>query len=282
MEQGTAQWLELRRTKIGASDAPVIMGQSPWNTPYGLWMEKLGLKEKPKTQAMQFGLKNEENVRWILMERKGILVSPEVIISNKRPWMMASLDGIDETRRFIVEIKSANAEDHAIANAGGVPEKYKHQLLHQLEVTELPMAWYCSWHKGEVAIVEFLYEPEEAKRMVKEEEEFFRCMEEMEAPRLCDRDYVEREDCEWIEKAKEWLSVHRRVRELSVLENVLRKDLIALAGSSNSKGAGIRLSKGYRQGAIDWKMAEKELEMSLQKFRKEGSETWRLTDEETT
>jgi len=30
LEQGTPQWLAWRRAGIGASEAPVIMGLSPW------------------------------------------------------------------------------------------------------------------------------------------------------------------------------------------------------------------------------------------------------------
>ena len=40
--QGTSEWLENRKNHIGASDAPVVMGVSPWDTPYKLWENKLG------------------------------------------------------------------------------------------------------------------------------------------------------------------------------------------------------------------------------------------------
>ncbi len=38
--QNTPEWHAFRRKRIGASDAPVIMGISPWKTPYQLWIEK--------------------------------------------------------------------------------------------------------------------------------------------------------------------------------------------------------------------------------------------------
>ncbi len=51
--QHSNEWLELRKNKIGASDAPIIMKVSPWKTPYRLWEEKLGLTECVSNQAMK-------------------------------------------------------------------------------------------------------------------------------------------------------------------------------------------------------------------------------------
>lgn len=40
--QNTQEWEKFRLQKIGASDAPIIMGVSPWKTPFQLWLEKQG------------------------------------------------------------------------------------------------------------------------------------------------------------------------------------------------------------------------------------------------
>ncbi len=57
MQQNTPEWLEYRKTKIGASDAPILMNCSPWSSPYDLWMEKKGMKAPKKmTPAMQRGI----------------------------------------------------------------------------------------------------------------------------------------------------------------------------------------------------------------------------------
>ena len=41
MQQGTPEWLALRKTKITATDACVIMGSSRWKTKTQLYREKL-------------------------------------------------------------------------------------------------------------------------------------------------------------------------------------------------------------------------------------------------
>ena len=36
------QWLELRRTGIGGSDAPTIVGVNPYSSRYALYLDKIG------------------------------------------------------------------------------------------------------------------------------------------------------------------------------------------------------------------------------------------------
>lgn len=40
---GTPEWVEARRTFIGASDAPAVLGLSPWATPLDVWADKLDI-----------------------------------------------------------------------------------------------------------------------------------------------------------------------------------------------------------------------------------------------
>ena len=43
--QGSAEWHEHRRKHRNASETPIVVGCSPWQTPYQLWQHKLGLTE---------------------------------------------------------------------------------------------------------------------------------------------------------------------------------------------------------------------------------------------
>lgn len=144
--QGSEEWLELRKSHIGASDAPVIMGVSPWKSIYQLWQEKVGFSiPRGCSPAMQRGLNLEPLARETFTEMTGIYVEPSVIFSFKNPWMMASLDGIDSTGKYIVEIKCAGESDHAAAIRKEIPSKYYPQLQHQLAVCELESMYYFSF-----------------------------------------------------------------------------------------------------------------------------------------
>src|SRR5271170_7079883 len=140
--QNTPEWEEMRKTKVGASDAPVIMEVSPYKTPYQLWQEKLSLATSKQNYAMQRGHEMEPMARAAFEELTGLMVTPMVKFHPLHAWMMASLDGVDVSGQNIAEIKCAGKEDHEIALSGQIPEKYFPQLQHQLEVCQLEMAYY--------------------------------------------------------------------------------------------------------------------------------------------
>ena len=154
MQQGSPEWLKFRRSKIGASDAPIIMGMSPWKTPYELWLEKTQDVKTEENASMSFGKANEAAARQLFEEMTGFLMMPnKMAINPLLEWQIASLDGIDIFQEDIVEIKCANAKDHELAKNQMVPDKYMHQLQHQMACADVEYAYYFSYHKGEGIIV---------------------------------------------------------------------------------------------------------------------------------
>ena len=47
LDQRTDAWFEWRKNGITASESPVIVGLSPYQTPWRLWAEKTGFMERP-------------------------------------------------------------------------------------------------------------------------------------------------------------------------------------------------------------------------------------------
>jgi putative phage-type endonuclease len=59
-----AAWLQWRRLGVGASDIAAIVGLSPWQSPYSLWCEKVGLTEgQAETEAMAHGRYAEHAIK---------------------------------------------------------------------------------------------------------------------------------------------------------------------------------------------------------------------------
>lgn len=145
-EQSTDEWLSWRRGGIGASDAPVVMGLSPWQTDGELFLLKTGQKaERPANDAMQRGKRLEPVARLAYVNHTGIDVAPVCVQSCEHPWMRASLDGLSADGRHVVEIKCPGEKDHRLAGSGSVPEKYYPQLQHILAVTGLGEIYYWSF-----------------------------------------------------------------------------------------------------------------------------------------
>lgn len=281
LKQNTPEWLEARRNKLGASDAPIIMGISPWKTPYQLWEEKLGLgKDIPMNSYMQRGLYMEESARQCFERQTGLIVFPQVLYHDKYEWMMASLDGIDFSHKNIVEIKCPGNVDHGKALEGKVPDKYFPQLQHQMEVAGLDEAWYFSFDGIDGKAIKVYRDDKYAANMIKKEEIFWECVQNLEAPKFTERDFIEKNDELWIAACEEWKKCHNQLESLKDREEELRDTIIALSGRSNAKGGGVRLSRVVRKGSVDYKSIPELREVDLDKYRKSPIESWRLTNHE--
>lgn len=274
MEQQTQEWLQFRKNKIGASDAPIIMKQSPWKTPYQLWREKMDLDEPESNFAMNKGHEMEPIARKTLEDKLGMPLFPSVKLHNERSWMMASLDAISFDECTVAEIKCPGKDDHASALAGQVPEKYFPQLQHQIEVCGVEMVYYFSFHGEENALLKVYRDDKYIKRLINEEEKFLECINNFEVPELMDRDYEHHTDAKWYKLAE-------RLKEIKMLqaeEETIKKELIALANGRNAMGAGIKISKCLRKGTIDYSKIPELQGVDLGQYRKKSTEYWRFLE----
>jgi putative phage-type endonuclease len=176
--QGSEEWLEMRRKKIGASDIPIILGVSPWKTILGLWKEKMGLVPSPmKNYAMSRGILLEEPARKKFIESVGFEVKPAVKFHSKYPWLMASLDGISNCGKYIVEIKCAGKKDHALALTGQLPKYYIPQVQTQIEVSGVIQAYYYSFDGDEGKTIDVERDDTMIEQIIECGSYFYNCME---------------------------------------------------------------------------------------------------------
>src|SRR5438105_377121 len=77
--QGSAEWHEHRRKHRNASETPVVLGVSPWQTPYQLWQAKLGLVRPEVTSAMLRGTELEPAARAVYEARTALALQPLVL-----------------------------------------------------------------------------------------------------------------------------------------------------------------------------------------------------------
>ena len=282
MKQGSKEWLQHRKNYIGASDAPIIMGVSPWRTRYQLWEEKLGLNGgQEETEAMRYGKRKEEEARRAYEDYTGNLLSTDekdtLIYHPTKKFMMASLDGITFDRSIAVELKNANAEDHALAKKGIVPEKYYPQVQHQFACESFNVLHYFSYREGDRALVEVTFDRPYIDRLFEEETRFWDLVLNLEAPELTDRDYCQLEnDSDWKKLASEWSTITRQLADLEKKEKSYREALIAKANGMNARGCGVSLSKIVRKGAVDYKKIPELIGIDLEPYRKDPSESWRI------
>src|SRR5262245_28628649 len=60
-----------RRTGIGASEVPAILGLSPYATPAAVWLEKVGMATRRETASMRTGIALEGAVLKLAADQTG-------------------------------------------------------------------------------------------------------------------------------------------------------------------------------------------------------------------
>lgn len=279
--QQTPEWLEFRKGRIGASDAPIIMGVSPWTTPYQLWLEKTSITPpKEKNWAQDRGLTLEDKARKKLEEMTGLCFFPEVVTHPEYEWMMASLDGMELGRKHIAEIKCPGFEDHSTALLGDIPEKYYPQLQHQLEVCGLDMIYYFSFDGENGVLLECHRDDKYIKKMIIKEKAFFNCMQDLIAPDMVDKDHRTRDSELWLKTSQRLILLQPSLKDArSILEQEeeLKKQLISLSEGQSSIGGGVKLSKSLRKGSVEYSRIPELGTVDLDAYRKDPSEVWRVS-----
>lgn len=145
LKQNTPEWRQFRRTHIGASDAVVIMGLSPWCSPLKLYEQKIFDLEVQENIYMARGKELEPIALANFEKDTGLIMFPMCIQHETIPYMSASMDGLNLYKTIGLEIKCPGKSDHAKALKGEIPKKYYPQLQHQMEVCELPRIFYYSF-----------------------------------------------------------------------------------------------------------------------------------------
>ena len=137
------QWLEVRKSGIGSSDAAAAVGLNPYKSQLELWMEKTG-----RATAHEDGSSMDSPMYW------GTLLEPYVAVAYMQktdrkvrkinavlqhptfPFMLANIDRevVGSAEVQILECKTAGEYGSRLWRSG-VPEYVQLQVQHQLAVT---------------------------------------------------------------------------------------------------------------------------------------------------
>jgi putative phage-type endonuclease len=170
LRQGSPEWHAWRLLGIGGSDAPVIMGVSPWMDLMTLWKIKVGeFVDDRQTDAMRRGIEMEPVARAAYETHTGNIVEPALAIHPGFDWMRASLDGLSFDGDVVIEIKCPGRSSHNEAKEGRVPDVYWPQVQHCLLVTGAARLDYWSFDGAEGVLVPV--EPDAAYQLLLIEKE---------------------------------------------------------------------------------------------------------------
>lgn len=203
IRHNTPEWLEMRRTGIGASDAAAVLGISPFKTNVELWEEKVGLRapdDLSDNPLVQYGKDAEDPlIRLFALDHPELEVWQDKEVVYRNGFMFASLDAEAKEGDDLGEIENKTAEARSAAAfkkwIGQIPDYYYAQVVHQLAVTGRKFAYINAQIKRfymdgttEKITREYRFNRDEMLTdiayLVQKETEFWRCVERRERPAL--------------------------------------------------------------------------------------------------
>ena len=276
--QGSPAWHEHRRTLRNASETAAVLGISPWMTPYQLWLLKTGRAETAVNEAMRRGTALEPQARLAYEAQTGLVMQPLVLQDGL---YSASLDGMTLAGDLIVEIKcpykgQGSALWQAI-EAGEVPAHYVAQVQHQLMVSGAAQAhlWVYDGQQGLLAVIEPDMAATEQIRAAWDA--FAECLASDTPPPFMDADCLQREDADWQAAAQAFQEAKRQVEAAAAKFDAAKAVLVALATHPKETGAGVTVTRFWKQGSVDYKRVPALAGLDLEQYRSKARQEVRVS-----
>ena len=275
VEQRGEPWLAWRRTKVMASEMAAILGLSKWDSPYSIWLDKIGMgKPKEINDDMTRGIENEPKAIKLLEKRlgNGIEFKPLCVESPEYPFLGASLDGYysDDNVKWIVEVKSPREAGYRASVQGMIPDNYMIQIQCQLLCTGADLCFYVTYFEGKINVIEVRPDPTAFEMIIEGSKKFwYDNVLAFESPNMTSKDYIERDDEEFQRLVLIYKMAQEKKKFAVDLEDRLRKQLIGLSREQNIRGFGLSVQHTVRRGNIDYSRIEALKGLNLDEYRKE-------------
>ena len=140
------EWLKLRKTGLGGSDAGTVCGLNPYSSSMKLFYDKTGGGiDEQDNEAMRQGRDFENYVAQRFMEATGLKVrrSNYMYRSVEHPFMIADVDRLVAGEDAGLECKTVSAYNADKWKDGNIPLHYMVQCSHYMAVTGRK-SWYIA------------------------------------------------------------------------------------------------------------------------------------------
>ncbi|WP_257292547.1 lambda-exonuclease family protein [Endozoicomonas sp. ONNA1] len=310
LEQRSREWFDWRSCGITASDAAVILGQSPYKSRWQLWCEKKGAEKsgvmkEPDLSSnphVQRGIEDEDDARIRMEEALGDApLLPVCGEWEQNPRLRASFDGM--TRDGIpVELKAPSEKVYQdVKTLKGQSEGYRRafaQVQFQMLVADSNRAWLCFYRKGRPILPACISRDDHLIQQLRTEAEvFWQLVEDGDEP---EKDpnldvYVPEgptEHAHWLKLAMVYRRRQYRLDELKGMletgksqQKRLQQELQKLMGAFRvAESDGLRICCTECSGSIDYQKAlealckQHQLALpDLDAFRRKAREQVRVT-----
>ncbi|EAL5305708.1 hypothetical protein AB714_06175 [Campylobacter coli] len=248
LEQGSGEWLNFRKGKIGASMIASCVGIK------GAFSSKeeardiiLGLKKVYQNEAMRRGNEYEPLIRARVEFLHSVSITPVVLQSLENEMFIASLDGIDENG-VIYEFKYSQDEYDFIKRNKKPSDKYYAQVQFQLYISGKEKCIFVVMNKEEEIVeCEVLRDEAYQEWLVKSVKQFI-----LDYIINQKSDYKDLDDNHAKELTIEIIRLENTIKPIKEKLESLKKELIALANGEKARCLDITIYPQIRT-TIDYK-----------------------------
>lgn len=299
--QRTPQWDRWRAQGITASESAIILGRSPYKTPWRLWAERTGLAraaDLSRNPHVARGDRLEDAARQWFEQAYDTVLMPLCAESEQEPLLRASFDGLNDAGEP-VELKVPSEriyrEVKSHGRASGPYRLYEPQVQHQLYVAGADKGWlvfYLDEHNQ--LTFELARDSTLIRAIVGQGKAFWQAIADGEEPQ---KDPVRDLFVPCGAQAEEWTTLagrYRRIQqEAKTLEAELKRrkadldgiqtQLVAMMGEALiAESAGLRVTRFCAKGSVDYPALLKALlpelaPEAIEGFRRKPAERVRVT-----
>jgi putative phage-type endonuclease len=268
IEQGSPEWLAIRKTKITSTDMVVLMGHHEYGmTPSKLWKLKKGLiPEFTSNAAMARGTEVEPEARRWYEEVHNSKMEPRCVF--KDDFMMSSLDGLSLDGKLVLEIKCPGEKTIQKYNREGASKAWITQCQWHMLVAN---ASYCDLivYDGFDGTVEMIHKDASLhEEMIERARSFWESLQNDQPP-IDDEDMITVEiDLLQRDLFERYFECQSKLKSLETLEKALKREITDLSDDGNVEfmdedGRSVaKLVRVQRKGATDWGAICNELSIS--------------------
>lgn len=276
--QGSPEWHAHRAQYRNASETAIVMGESPWQTPYQLWELRTGRRQHEVNVAMVRGTTLEPQARAAYEALTGHVMQPLVLVEGD---YSASLDGLTFEGDLLVEIKCPMRGKGSMlwqqVAEGIIPSHYAWQLEHQFLVSKAKKGHLYVFDGAEGILLEVVPQPERWQAIHEAWNGFMRCIETDTPPALTERDKVIRKDNAWQAAAAHYVALKSEADALAERLDAAKAALLTLSSHPSESGYGVTVTRFWKQGSVDYKQIPALQGLDLEPYRKKGGFETRVT-----
>lgn len=278
VEQGTDAWRNWRDSGLGASDCATILGISPYQTRYDLWLIRTGRKPAPdlsKNPHVIKGIRQEPLARIVAEKYCGFKLLPVCASEEIENFMLTSFDGYNEENNVVCELKCPHENTFIKVEVerenSAAYKLYYPQVQQQLYVSKAKFAYLIFFLKGEQGqrskMIPFKIYPD--KRFLNDEllpalRGFWFCLaNDIPPERDLARDPCVVNKASWSKLASKYKPLkeeHKRIvqqeKEVKLALKPFEKLFIDLMdGNAKADEAGVKASKVDKKSSVDFESA---------------------------